>query len=510
MAACTLPVPLHRPRTLVVPLFAATVLMVPTGARANVSVDATPGIKPRFQLGVPDYVSRCKPGQPLRFTVSASKGDAVGFGKGPERSGHFTADVPLETDAGVNVRVTANGNQSTHHVRCLPQDFPRWTTHRHVRPESQWYVLTPVGQHSYGYVAVFDARGVPVWWMHSSWYAPWDGKLLPDGNLIWSRFFGTDFGLDPRGGAEEHALDGRKMRVLHTQGTPTDFHDIEQLPNGNFLLDSYRPRRNVDLRAHGGPRHATVYDAEIQELTPQGKRVWSWNSKNHIRLSENTWWQDTASAQNGRPPAQRHYDAVHINSMEPDGDGIIVSARFLDAVFRIDRRTKRITWKLGGTHTPESLHLKNDPHASRPFSGQHDARLYLDHTLTVYDNGAAARHALVRPPRAVRYRIDTQGHTATLLESLSEAAVPRSGWGGGARKLAAGNWVVYWGGTNRMTELTPAGRPVVEIKFRGDRFGYRLFPIPHGRIRAQQLRRGMDAIVSANREDVPPSAADAR
>ena len=84
-------------------------------------------------------------------------------------------------------------------------------------------------------------------------------------------------------------------------------------------------------------------------------------------------------------------------------------------------------------------------------SGQHDARLYSDHTLTVYDNGSSNYQRRTHTPRAVRYRIDTKKRTATLIESLSDAAVPRSGWGGGARKLAGGSWVVYWGSTNRMT-----------------------------------------------------------
>jgi len=495
-----------RLRTLVASLCAAAWgLVAPSAASAHVSVHVTPDLMPRFQLAVPDYVSRCATNQPLRFIVDASKGDAVAIGGGPKRTGRFTTDVYLRTNAAVPVRVTGNGRESTHHVRCLPQDFPQWTVHRHRRPQAQWYVLTPAGQHSDGYVAIFDTRGVPVWWMHSSWYAPWDGKLLPDGNLMWSRIFGTDFGVDPRGGVEEHALDGRLLRVLQTHGTPTDFHDAERMPNGNYLLDSYVRRADVNLTRFGGPKHATVYDAEIQELTPEGKRVWSWNSKKHIGLSENTWWK-----QDRRPPDERRYDAVHINSMEPDGDGIIVSARFLDAVFRIDMKTKRITWKLGGTRRPESLTVKNDPLGSRPFGGQHDARLYGDHTLTVYDNGAAPAQHEVRPPRAVRYRIDTTQRTATLLESVSDRAVPRSGWGGGARKLAGGDWVVYWGGTTRMTERTPSNRGVLEIKFRGDRFGYRAFPIPRGRLTAQQLRTAMDAVVRTNREDISSSTAGGR
>jgi arylsulfotransferase ASST len=488
----------------------ASVLLAPGLADANVRVQTVPGLMPRFNLRAPDYVSRCDPPHPLRFTVDASGGDAVSIGRGRKRTGHFAVEVPLAANHAVSIRATAGGRASTHHVRCLPQDFPSWTVHRHRRPESQWYVLTPVGQHSDGYVAIFDTRGVPVWWMHSSWYAPWDGKLLPDGNLAWSRSFGTEFGLDPRGGAEEHALDGRLLRVLQTHGTPTDFHDVEQMPNGNYLLDSYARRPNVNLTRFGGPSHALVYDAEIQELTPKGTRVWSWNSKNHVHLSENTWWKDIETEQNRLPPAQRHYDAVHINSMEPDGDGIIVSARFLDAVFRIDLKTKRITWKLGGTRRRASLAVKNDPLGTRPFGGQHDARLYRDGTLTVYDNGAAPSQRQIRPPRAVRYRIDTANRTATLLESVRDHDVPKSGWGGGARKLAGGDWVVYWGSTNRMTELTSASRGVLEVKFGGDRFGYRSFPIPHARISAQQLRRSMDAVVRAHREDVPRSFADAR
>jgi hypothetical protein len=487
-----------RARATIVPfLLGAAGIVGAAPASAAVDIRTDPGLRPRFDAGVPDYVSRCEPGRPLRFTVSATNGDTVAIGHGTKRTGDFTADADVATGASVSVRVAASGRRSTHHVRCLPEDFPVWTVHRHRRPESQWYVLTPVGKHDFGYVAVFDARGVPVWWMHSSWYAPWDGKLLRSGNLAWSRIFSTDFGLSDDGAWEEHALDGRTVRVLKTKGTPTDFHDLTETPGGNYLLDSYRRRPGtVDLRAYGGPPDATVYDAEIQELTPEGQLVWKWSSKTRIDLSENTWWTS-------HPPKEGRYDAVHINSMEPDGDGIVVSARFLDAVFRIDRRTKRITWKLGGTRRPESLDVRGDPFGKDPLHGQHDARLLADHTLTAYDNGASNYRLKKRPPRTVRYRIDTKHRTATLLEDLRDKAVPSSGWGGSARKLPKGNWVVNWGGTRLMTERTEANRPVIEIEFGGDRYGYRAFPIPRDRVTAQELRRGMDAMLTAGAGEVP-------
>jgi hypothetical protein len=469
-------------------------------ARADVRITTDPGLRPRFDTQVPDYVSRCVPGKPLRFTVSATHGDSVAVGNGPKQPGDRTVDADVQSDESVAVRVTASGHNTTHHVRCLPQDFPDWKVHRHRKPESQWYVLTPVGRHPFGYVAVFDARGVPVWWMHSSWYAPFDGKLLPNGSLAWSRIpVLSPFGVSDQGGLEEHTLDGRTLRVLATEGSPTDFHDVERTPDGNYLLDTYRRRpKPVDLTAYGGRSDTTVYDGEIQEMTPDGRVVWKWNSKNRIHLSENTWWTHRKD-----DPV---LDVVHINSMEPDGNGIVVSARFIDAVFRIDRKTKTITWKLGGTKEPESLTVKHDPLAANPLGGQHDARLYSDHTLTVFDNGSSNYQRRKHTPRAVRYRIDTKTHTATLLEAHSESAVSHSSWGGSARKLPGGNWVVFWGGTGLMTERTASGDRVLELEFLGDKYSYRAFPIPSGRLTAQQLRRGMDAIVKAGRDEVPQPA----
>ena len=59
-------------------------------------------------------------------------------------------------------------------------------------------------------------------------------------------------------------------------GAPTDGHDLEVMPNGHYLTLSYVPRNGVDLSKYGGPRRATVVDAEVQEVTPRGKRVWRW------------------------------------------------------------------------------------------------------------------------------------------------------------------------------------------------------------------------------------------
>ena len=50
-----------------------------------------------------------------------------------------------------------------------------------------------------------------------------------------------------------------------------------------------------------------------------------------------------------------------------------------------------------------------------------------------------------QPPRAVRYRIDEQAGTATLLESISDPVVPESMCCGTARRLTNGHWLIDWG-----------------------------------------------------------------
>jgi hypothetical protein len=405
------------------------------------------------------------------------------------RGGDYHANLERAAGAGFAVRVTRAGEATrTHHVRCLPKDFPDWTFKRDGTPQAQFYALEPVGKHAFGYSAIFDTDGVPVWWHYEPSFSPWDTKVLANGHIFWARRFLDHFGVRDEDAYEEHRPDGSLVRLVRAVGNPTDTHDLTQLPNGDFFVIAYRRRDHLDLRPWGGPADASVFDGEIQEVTPSGKRVWRWSTKGHVSPGETTghWWAITLNAPKDRLDTQA-YDLFHVNSAEPDGDGVIFSARHLDAVYRIDRRTGKIDWKLGGTHTPRSLKVVG-PHPVPLFSGQHDARLWTDGTLTVHDNATQAN----RPPAAVRYRIDPQKRTATLLERLVNPRVAYSQALGGARKLPGGNWVVAWGHSTYVTEETPSGHFVVTLRFLKDHWSYRANPVPPGRLNPAALRRGMD------------------
>jgi hypothetical protein len=337
-----------------------------------------------------------------------------------------------------------------------------------------------------------------MWWRRSSSYRPWDAKLLPGGHVAWTQNLHDPFGLDDSQSFEERRLDGRLVRRIRAVGVPTDTHDLTRLDNGNSYVIAYRRRRGVDLSGYGGPRNATVFDAEIQEIAPSGEVVWSWNSKDRITPSEvgQRWWRDLRREAQRRGPGKHGYDLVHANSVEPDGTGVIVSARHVDAVYRIDRLTGLIDWKLGGTWRPESLTVVGDGgEDNATFGGQHDARLYGDGSLTVFDNGSDRR----RPPRAVRFAIDPLTRRAVRVEQVFNPVAPLSFHLGSARKLPGGNWVVCWGGSSLVTEQTPSGRTVLSLLFRAAG-SYRAAPLPPGELSAAAVRRGMSRMTARLRD----------
>jgi len=453
------------------------------------TISTQPELVPRFSPSVYDYVTRCGPDGSVSVSVDAPPHAWVFVGRRLPRTGVFSTTVSLAEGQRFAITVFGPGwRVSTYHVRCLPPDFPSFTSQRTGATQAQWYVVAPFSVSppnasppnvSPNYVAIFDANGVPVWWYRSTTQAL-DAKLLANGHIGWLQY--NQFEM-LQAGADEHRLDGSLVRHADTVDGGADHHELLLLRNGNYLLARYPVLRGVDLRPCGGPADAAIYDNELQEVTPNGSLVWSWRASDHLTAADVApRWTSVCTETS---PA----DIFHFNSAEPDRSGYVLSLRHLDAVLRIDRVTGAVEWKLGGTPSTTSLSPVGDPAmAGGGFAGQHDARILRDGTLTVHDNGTRA----ARPPRAVRYRLDLRARTATLIEDIRDSAAPESFCCGSARRLAGGNWVTSWGGQPFITELTPAGVPVFRLTFTQGMFSYRADPVPFGRLRADALRRAMD------------------
>ena len=153
---------------------------------------------------------------------------------------------------------------------------------------------------------------------------------------------------------------------------------------------------------------------------------------------------------------------------------------------------------------PESLTVLNDPvvTAGGSFRGQHDARVLSDGTVTVHDNGfhptpsgRRARSAMpstqTRRPRRLSSRRTIPGPFATPVCC------------GSARKLAGGNWLMSWGSTGVITELSPSGSRVFKLTFDDELFSYR---VPSRAVRdAQPAPRCAPAWTRSSRAAIPRS-----
>ncbi|MGH2926555.1 MAG: arylsulfotransferase family protein [Solirubrobacterales bacterium] len=452
--------------------------------RAGEASFSAPTLFPKFGPNVRDYVVRCHD-RAVTVTAHSTAGWQVAIGNHPFQGGDFSKPVRLSAGREfiVTTRRASGAEGDRYHVRCLPDSFPTYVFKRYAPVSPKYFAVDQAyGTLSMRYAIVFNDHGVPIWWHHAAAQAT---RVLPNGTILWSNHGRSPYRW------EIHRLDGTLVRTLDTVGAPANGHDLQVLGDGGYLAGAYVTQSHVDTSAYGGSSDADVVNAELQELSPDGTLVWDWKSQDHIGLDETGRHWDWAI----HNPTSQGYDITHWNSIEADGGSVIASFRHLDAVYKIDKATGDIVWKLGGTKTAQSLDVENDPRGAYPFAAQHDARVLPDGTVTVFDNHSSVAGG----PRAVRYRIDEQAHTATLIESISDPDVPTSYCCGSARRLSNGSWLISWGKNHPVGGYAPDGERtfLLSLETGNERYSYRAEPVPAGAVSAQSLRDGMNAMYGA-------------
>jgi len=435
------------------------------------------------------YVTRCVPGK-VKVQVNALDGTTVKVGPYPALTGRFAAEARPLPGQDFNIKVkTAGGRPENYQVRCLPADFPEWDYSRLNKPPTGMFTVSyrpdPI-QNFRNWMVVFDQDGTPRWWYSPDTNAL-GGQVLADGTVQWPIGFGDGFGKDPRTRNEIRTLDGELVRTVKTKDAPTDGHEYTRLPNGNVLINSYKPRLGVDLTSVGGKKDVGVLDGEIQEVTPSGKVVWTWNSSDHVPLTytPQRWWKKVLRNPHADIDGNERYDIFHFNSAEPWGRQLVISSRHTDKVYGISRRTGEILWTFGGEPDPKSLTIEgDDPHGDYPIGGNHDARISDGNLLSVHDN----RTNLEEPPRAVRYRIDLKNRTATYEGQSVDPAIKRSHCCGGVRPFGDG-WLVAWGENPFVDAFTAEDKLAFRLKLPVP--VYRAVPVPPS-VTEADLNRGLD------------------
>jgi len=442
---------------------------------------------PNLQEGIEHYVTSCSGGETKlqleserQLTVAREDFDWQGN----------TGDIRVPLRPGQSFVV--DDGQRSYRIRCLPDNFPGWNFERLEDPSHKFYSV------AYGrsndnedkklnpFVTIFDEHGVPVWWQDED-----DGTL--GGEVI--EYQGKPYiywrqeGDHIEGFIEDlhqlHTFDGKLAHQFESPRHTTDGHEFELRKNGDVWLVSYVPRANEDFSEIGGPSSAWSAESIVEQVR-DGKTIWRWSTRQNIDTYEaRRILEPKFELEKDDGTFEDPFDRVHLNSIEPAGDRVIVSVRNTDGVYAIDRATMEIVWKLGGEETPESLEVIGD-YYDYPSGAQHDARVLKDGTISVFDN----RSGLGQPPRVTRWRIDEENMTATLVEAYRDPKAPPSPATGSSRFSPDGSLFVYWGDSYLMTEFNPESEIAFRLRVAG--MAYRAFPVPDGLVGYDEFDEGME------------------
>ena len=162
-------------------------------------------------------------------------------------------------------------------------------------------------------------------------------------------------------------------------------HEIRRMPDGNLLMVNH-VYRDFDLSAVGGSTHETVVGDGVVIMDMQGNIVWNWECFSEIDPRED---EDIMTANVG--PG----DWVHANSANYDEDGnIYVTFNWLNQIWKINRETKEIEYRLGEDGTI-------DLNPEGWVSGVHNVNVTGPDSFYLFDNGTLSHQS-----RILGYKVD--------------------------------------------------------------------------------------------------------
>jgi hypothetical protein len=158
-------------------------------------------------------------------------------------------------------------------------------------------------------------------------------------------------------------------------------------------------------------------------------------------------------------------------SLAPDGN-LIVSARNTWTIYKINRKTGKIIWRLGGKHNDFTMGT------GTKFAWQHHVTAHPDGNLTIFDN-EAGDFAVAKQSRGLVLHVDEAKRHVSLVRQYNPPLHVLSGALGSVQRLPDGHVLVGWGEKPYVTEYTTAGAIVFSGHLEGTgTVSYRAFKSP--------------------------------
>tara|TARA_B110000046_G_scaffold44940_1_gene49968 strand:+ start:2570 stop:3844 length:1275 start_codon:yes stop_codon:yes gene_type:complete len=295
------------------------------------------------------------------------------------------------------------------------------------------------------YIAIIDSSLSPSWFINSGEFGL-DFKV----NQNYLTFFNKS--------NQNWIVLNDKMKEVDTlncvNGYKADYHDIQLLQNGGYILQAYDSISvNMSEIVSGGNPNAIVIYLIIQEFDQNKNLIFEWNAWEHLNIADYTNLDLT----------RLRLTWMHGNSIEVDQDlHLLVSNRRSSEILKIDRNTGDVLWYLGGPNN--DFTINND--SFNGFNKQHDVRRLSNGNILLFDNGNEHQ-----PPisRVVEYSVNEINKSINLVwefyhpEQLLGLAM------GSAQRLPNQNTLINWGIVNNngaiITEVDYDKNIVLEIRY---------------------------------------------
>lgn len=325
-----------------------------------------------------------------------------------------------------------------------------------------------------------DDQGEPVWfqpisrafWLTNFRRRHYRGKPV----LTWWEGRMTQKGFGRGEGVIVDTAYREVTRVRAGNGRQIDMHEFLLTPEGTALFVCYPETVSMDLSSVGGPSDGTVLQSVIQEVDVRtGRVLLEWRSLEHVSVDES--YQRMASP----------YDYLHVNSITvtPDGN-LLLSARCTFALYKLDRKTGQVLWRLGGKRSDFQLGEDSG------FSWQHDAKQPTPSTITLFDDGNAeyddgsGMSDTESQSRGLMLQIDEQRRTARLAHSYRHPHPLQANAMGSFQTLPDGHVLVGWGSQAFASEFSVDGKLLADWRLGAKHTSYRTYRYPWSGIPADR------------------------
>ena len=385
----------------------------------------------------------------------------------------------------------------------LPPDFPAITTHTYdTNAVGEGYVFIaslPLSKANKGlpyYLMILKNDGSPyaykkIWYKTPGDFYGNDFKVLPNGLLHYSQFFG--FYSYTGGGTVEHVIMDENFaeippRIQMGNGYVCDSHDFELMPNGHMVLVGYYTTlTDLSQVVPGAYPRAEVSGGIVQELDADRNVVWQWRTWDHFTLQEYPYWDSGSTA-----PASAGWHVNVVRQDPKDGNMLLTTT---EEVMKINRQTGDLMWRLGGGAN-QFTYVGVDTAEGNLQLGGHDFHRLPNGNVIIYDGGSADE---TRTSEVHEYQLDEQNKIATHVWTYVATELTPNWARGSAQRLPNGNTFIGWGtcsDTNLnppdCTEVAPNGSKIWEMSFKevllnSYRASRNLYPPSSQRIQNQHI-----------------------